>query len=359
MHARPDRAQIAHHLVRAVILAGIAFYIVRLNSLDTLTLYVAPRMTIYIKLAAFGVYALAAGQLFQAVRLLNGARPACDCGHDHEMPRSLLKSVLLYACFAVPLAIGFLTPDTTMGSAMAAKKGMNLSSSADMKEQLQPFSQGSLPEAEPTSAASAPPDSANAPGAGEENGTGNAPGTGNATGDRSPVSSESPAPEDHSGGEAGVSASSDPLDALFPYDNFSAAYAKYGKQIYGDPVITVTEKSYMEILTTVDLYLNNFIGKEMAINGFVYRDETMADHQFVIGRFAVQCCTADALPYGVMVEAEDASRFGNDSWLRVTGTIGTTEYNGMTIMKLDLTNAEEIEPIKEPYIYADLEFGLD
>ncbi|WP_123043858.1 TIGR03943 family putative permease subunit [Cohnella candidum] len=284
MESSSDRRLAMHHAIRGLILGGFAFYIIRLVRTDSLTLYIAPKMALYVKLSALGLYVVAAVQLFQAYRFWMGQREAaeCDCGHPPSGP--LWKNVAVYALFAAPLLVGFFTPDTTIGSAMASKKGMNLSAASSVKPK--------------------------------------------------------------SG------------DALFPSDEYSEAYADYAKRIYKQPAIEVTEKSYLEILTTLDLYLDQFVGKKLTISGFVYRDDTIPAGSFVLGRFAVQCCTADAMPYGVMVSGgPDLREYPNDTWLRVTGTLVKADYYGSEIMGLKLEKAEKIEPAAEPYVSPDSDFG--
>jgi putative membrane protein len=308
-----------HHTIRALILGGFAFYIIRLVQTDHLSLYIAPRMSIYVKLAAMGLYLVAAVQLYQAIRVSQGSKnqPGCDCGHP--VSGSVWRSVGVYALFVVPLLTVFITTDTTIGSAMAGQKGINLSAASTVKQKKPISAAGS---AEPSASAEA--SGAAADGMGEA-------GAGAATG----------------------------LDARFPSDQFSETYANYGKKIYGQKEIVVTEKSYMEILTTLDMFLDQFVGKKLTISGFVYRDETLKADRFVLGRFAVQCCTADAMPYGVMVESADHAQYPNDTWLKITGTLGKTTYNGNEIMNLKLDKAVKIKPADDPYVYPDLDFGLE
>ena len=60
----------------------------------------------------------------------------------------------------------------------------------------------------------------------------------------------------------------------------------------------------------------------------------MNQNQFVIGRFAIDCCSADALPYGVLVEDTNAPKYMNDAWIKVRGKLETTVYDGNDIMVL-------------------------
>ncbi|MFC5701695.1 TIGR03943 family putative permease subunit [Cohnella faecalis] len=317
-----ERALAAHHLIRALILGGIAFYIIHLNNGDRLTLYMAPRMIIYVKIAALALYAVAAVQLYHAVRAFTKqAEPACDCGHDHAASASPLKNTLVYGLFVVPLVVLFATSDTTIGSAMAANKGMNLSTSSAIKKQ---DTAAHPPEAAPTAANEAQP------------------------------SPETAAPS--SADKASPAANGD--QPRFPSDPFTEMYAKFAEKLYDEPVIEVKEKDYIETLTTLDLYLDQFVGKQVSIGGFVYREEGMKASQFILGRFAVQCCTADALPYGVIADYPRASDYGKDEWIKITGVLGKTEYKGVTVMKLEVAKIQKIEAAADPYVYPDMDFGI-
>ena len=146
------------------------------------------------------------------------------------------------------------------------------------------------------------------------------------------------------------------LDLLFAADMYTEDFARLAKQLYQQDVIAVKEELFMEILTAIDLFLNPFQGKVMEIEGFIYREEEMNQRQFVIGRFALDCCTADALPYGVLAEYDEAGRYENDSWVRIRGTIGRTEYLGNTIMVVLPTSIERIEAPASPYVYPNYDF---
>lgn len=312
-----------HHFIKASILFGFAMYIVYLVKTDNIFYYIAPRMVDYVKWSAVAFYAIAVYQVYQAFRAFFGSAAACDCDHDHTPSPSLLKNTVIYGLFAFPLLLGFLLPDTSMGSSLAAKKGMNLSSSSNVKKDAAPAAPA--PSSDP--AANKVP-SATAP-------------TGTGSG----------------AGASGAASSTANLDALFPSDKFTEHYAKYAKELYKGGVIPVKEDMYIETLTTVDLYLDQFVGKKLELTGFVYRQEEMKDNQFVVGRFSIQCCSADAAPFGVLVEYDRAKNFADDSWVTVTGTIQKTKFNDMDIMLLKVEKAAKAEPAKTQYVYPNIEFG--
>ncbi|MCR8632839.1 TIGR03943 family putative permease subunit [Paenibacillus radicis (ex Xue et al. 2023)] len=327
-----------HHFIKASILFGFAMYIVHLVRTDNILFYIAPRMVDYVKWSAVAFYAIAVYQVYQAIRAFFGSAAACDCDHDHTPSSSLLKNTVIYGLFFFPLLLGFLLPDTSMGSSLAAKKGMNLSSSSNVKKEAS------------STAPSAPVPNPAAPssgGAASSNGSGT---TGSAAAPGAAVT-----PGDSAGKTA--PSSSGNQDAMFPSDRFTEHYAKYAKELYKSGVIPVKENMYIETLTTLDLYLDQFIGKKLELTGFVYRQEDMKDNQFVVGRFSIQCCSADASPFGVLVEYDRAKNFADDSWVTVTGTIQKTKFNDMDIMLLKVEKVAKAEPAKTQYVYPNIDFG--
>ncbi|CAG7649585.1 TIGR03943 family putative permease subunit [Paenibacillus allorhizosphaerae] len=303
-----------HHAIKSVILLGFAIYIAYLVKTDNILLYIAPRMIVYVKWSAVALYAVAAYQMYQTVRTFRGQTETdCDCDHDHTPSRSIMKNTVIYGLFFLPLLLGVTVPDSSMGSSLAAKKGMNLSSAASVKKDMVSGSGSSVPEA-------SPPDSSAAAGSGSN----------------------------------GAAASD---GELFPSDKFTKHYAKYAKQLYQSSVIAVKEEMYMETLTTIDLYLDRFVGKKLQLTGFVYRQQEMKDNQFVVGRFTVQCCSADAAPFGVLAEYDRAKTLASDSWVTVTGTIQKGSFNDMDVLQLKVENVAKAEPAKTPYVYPNYEFG--
>ena len=94
-----------------------------------------------------------------------------------------------------------------------------------------------------------------------------------------------------------------------------------------------------------------FNGMEANLTGFLYRDERFAADEFMLARFVVSCCVADASPIGVIVRTADAAAYADDQWLQVKGAfqVGTFINAQMPILM-----AEEITPIeqpKQPYLY--------
>lgn len=301
-----------HHLIRAAILTGFAMFIVYLDKTGEMILYIAPRMELYVKLSAIGLYAAAIYQVYAALqKRMSNQAPGCDC--EHGPSPSVFKNIIIYGLFIFPLLLGFLVPTGTLGSALAAKKGVSLSGSAAIERVVS--QSPSAPAA--TEASTTPP----------------------------------PADQEQKAAGSGV-------DSLFPYDEYTEAHAAYGKKLYTQTIITVPEKQFIETLTALDLFREAFIGKEIEITGFVYREEDMGKERFAVSRFAMNCCSADAMPYGLMISWPKAMDYVDDEWVSVKGTLTTTTYLDNEIITLEAVKLERIKAPESPYVYPDLDFGL-
>jgi len=92
-------------------------------------------------------------------------------------------------------------------------------------------------------------------------------------------------------------------------------------------------------------------GQQADVVGFVYRDARFDDGQFMVGRFTITCCVADALAIGLVVESDNAAGFKTDSWVRVTGTFDSGTFDGG---EMPILYAESIIPVQQPeqpYLY--------
>ncbi|GMK39157.1 TIGR03943 family protein [Paenibacillus sp. CCS19] len=304
-----------HHLLRAVILAGFSFYVVHLVKIDRLQYYIAPRMTPYIKYSAVAMFLLAAYYLYLALQGSDHKHHGSDCECAHEPTRSLSRNIVIYGLFLLPLMLGFAFPDRIMGSDAAAVKGMKLT----VQNARLPGNTETAASVESGGSGSILPKSESVQ-----------------TGAVLPVSEPSASSE---------------LDRLFPYDEFSKDFADLGKLLYGKKVITVKEEGFLDYITALDIYRDNFIGATVAISGFVYRENDMASDQFVVSRMAMSCCTADAEPYGLMAQWSKAADFNEDTWITLTGELEVTEYRGNEILVLNARKVTPIHAPKDPYVY--------
>jgi putative membrane protein len=92
-------------------------------------------------------------------------------------------------------------------------------------------------------------------------------------------------------------------------------------------------------------------GQEADVVGFVYHDPRLPKDQFMVGRFTLTCCVADALAIGLIVQSDQAEELQQDTWVRIKGTFQVGEAVGQST---SILIAHEIIPVEEPdqpYLY--------
>ncbi|MCB9437215.1 MAG: TIGR03943 family protein [Anaerolineales bacterium] len=95
-----------------------------------------------------------------------------------------------------------------------------------------------------------------------------------------------------------------------------------------------------------------FNDQEASVIGFVYRDGRFDDGHFMVARFTITCCVADALAIGVVVKSpEDAAVLATDSWVKVQGHFQETEFDGNLIPILYAEKVTPVEQPDQPYLY--------
>jgi putative membrane protein len=101
----------------------------------------------------------------------------------------------------------------------------------------------------------------------------------------------------------------------------------------------------------------DFVGETADITGFVYHDSRLGETQFMVGRFSITCCVADATALGMVVQWENADKLLDNQWVHVRGVVLADKmpedsyYAGRT---MPLLIAEQVilisEPV-QPYLY--------
>lgn len=92
-------------------------------------------------------------------------------------------------------------------------------------------------------------------------------------------------------------------------------------------------------------------GRQVDVVGFVYRDESVEEDEFLLGRFVIRCCVVDATPVGLTIDAGDEV-YEDNVWLRVQGTFVTqlNDEGGSRLVVVPET-IEEVDKPASPYVY--------
>jgi uncharacterized repeat protein (TIGR03943 family) len=104
-------------------------------------------------------------------------------------------------------------------------------------------------------------------------------------------------------------------------------------------------------LSATDPSLSRLDGRAVSLLGFVYRTPTLPANQFLLERFVVQCCTADAVALSVLVQRDGADSLARDTWVQVEGSI---HYLGAIDSSLPFVDAVHVDVVPQPsrpYVY--------
>ena len=110
--------------------------------------------------------------------------------------------------------------------------------------------------------------------------------------------------------------------------------------------------SETEIYTILSNW-EDYVGKEVTIEGAVMKNEQFEENQCLVYRFLIQCCAADARPIGIIIFTENVSQWENDDWIRVTGIFDIQEFQGNRVARITATDFEILPqpPIEKRYVY--------
>lgn len=98
----------------------------------------------------------------------------------------------------------------------------------------------------------------------------------------------------------------------------------------------IIEVNLQNFVFSLDEILGNpdkYAGKDIEIEGFVYRDKDLKKNEFIISRFMMVCCAADMQIAGIKCDINNLESYSNDTWVKVKGKI-----------KKD-TSGDEVDPL--------------
>lgn len=92
-------------------------------------------------------------------------------------------------------------------------------------------------------------------------------------------------------------------------------------------------------------------GEAADITGFVYHDPRLETTQFMVSRFAIACCVADAMALGMVVDWPGAEGLPDNQWVRVRGTVYGLQMDGKTIPAIHASQVEAVPAPEQPYLF--------
>lgn len=116
------------------------------------------------------------------------------------------------------------------------------------------------------------------------------------------------------------------------------------------------DRSLVEWVRTLAVYPepDAYAGQKAKIQGFVLYPPTIEPGYFMVARFVITCCAADAYPVGLLVKRpekvpETSPLLAPDRWVEIQGEMATETLNGQRQLVLLGNQLTPIDEPKSPY----------
>jgi putative membrane protein len=92
-------------------------------------------------------------------------------------------------------------------------------------------------------------------------------------------------------------------------------------------------------------------GQPADVIGFVYKEPDYPDEHFMVARFTVSCCVADASAIAMPVQYSGAGELEQGTWVRVSGIVEAQEFQGDTAPVIYQATVDAVDTPEHPYLY--------
>ncbi len=95
----------------------------------------------------------------------------------------------------------------------------------------------------------------------------------------------------------------------------------------------------------------SFDGQPADVLGFVYSEPTFDANTFMVARFAISCCVADASAIGLPVYWDKAADLPQGEWIQVQGAFSLGTFQGDQVPVLRASSIAVVAQPEHPYLY--------
>ncbi|ABR36771.1 TIGR03943 family putative permease subunit [Clostridium beijerinckii] len=132
----------------------------------------------------------------------------------------------------------------------------------------------------------------------------------------------------------------------------NAEQGKYDDDLYiKDNVIEVDINNFLHSFDELTENANKYDGQEIEITGFVYKDTTLNDNEFIVGRFVMACCAADLQVVGIKCDSNSQEIYSKDTWVKVKGKLKTETVKYAVNPVIVVEHIEKDPNPKTEYLY--------
>jgi uncharacterized repeat protein (TIGR03943 family) len=93
------------------------------------------------------------------------------------------------------------------------------------------------------------------------------------------------------------------------------------------------------------------IGENVNVIGFVYHDSRLENDQFMVSRFVITCCAADAFAIGMPVDGIENMDLADNTWVNVKGTLDILTIADDIVPMIHAASIEIVAEPEQPYLY--------
>ncbi|MCC6803503.1 MAG: TIGR03943 family protein [Anaerolineae bacterium] len=95
----------------------------------------------------------------------------------------------------------------------------------------------------------------------------------------------------------------------------------------------------------------SFDGQTANVIGFVYSEPSFAPDEFMVARFAISCCVADATAIGLPVHWANATDLQQGQWIEVKGAFKVSDFGGDPMPVIQAERIDQVAQPEHPYLY--------
>ncbi len=114
------------------------------------------------------------------------------------------------------------------------------------------------------------------------------------------------------------------------------------------------DRSLIDWVRTLTVYPepDAYTGQRVNVEGFVIHLPDLPEEYFLISRFVITCCAADAYPVGLPVKlSQSRAAYPPDTWLEIQGEMSTEILGDRRQLTIVANSIEEISEPRNPYEY--------
>ncbi|WP_456278960.1 TIGR03943 family putative permease subunit [Bacillus sp. AK128] len=107
--------------------------------------------------------------------------------------------------------------------------------------------------------------------------------------------------------------------------------------------ITVSDDDFVMMMVLLDQDPDSFVGKEIELSGFIYREPEFENTQMVIARYNEG---HDGEIYGILSTTQQADALIDGQWVGVKGTLQKTRYMASEVPYIVINELQLMEELK-------------